>query len=358
MTVKILLIFGVALMVALGATPVARRIAARIGWIDQPSARKIHLNPVPLLGGAAIYLACAIGLLFSDDQGFLQQAIGIIAGSTVLVAVGIWDDKRALPPYLKLVGELAAASFLLITDVRVHLGGLFVQDARLAWLIDAAITVIWVVYITNAVNYLDNMDGLSSGVTAIAALFFLVIALREGQYLVATMAAAVLGATIGFLRYNFTHASIFMGDAGTLFLGFSLAAIGIKLHFDNTNIVTWMVPIFVLGLPLFDITLVTLSRPLRGVSPFQAGKDHFSHRLVALGWTKREAVLALYVVCFVLGVLAILLTESSIALGYMIGGLVLLAAIVVFVLLERVPYTGSRVQKTEQPALLAKDQGR
>ena len=180
--------------------------------------------------------------------------------------------------------------------------------------------------ITNALNLLDNMDGLSSGVAAVAAAFFFLLAITNGQFLVASLSAALLGAALGFLRYNLiltgasSKATIFIGDTGALFLGFVLAALGIKLRFENTDLVTWMIPVLVLGLPVFDTTLVTLSRLRRGVAPYTGGKDHFSHRLVALGLTRREAVLVLYLIAVAFGMCALFLLSASIEEAYFTAG--------------------------------------
>jgi UDP-GlcNAc:undecaprenyl-phosphate GlcNAc-1-phosphate transferase len=180
----------------------------------------------------------------------------------------------------------------------------------------------WVVGLTNSLNLLDNMDGLSSGVAAVCAAFFVVMAALSRQTYVGALSAALLGASIGFLAYNFNPASIFMGDAGSMFLGFMLAAIGIKLRFpDNVPFVTWMVPIIVMGMPIFDTTLVFISRLRRGKNPLTTpGKDHVSHRLVKRGFTTREAVMTHYLISGAYGMVAILVTQASIIEGYLLGG--------------------------------------
>jgi UDP-GlcNAc:undecaprenyl-phosphate GlcNAc-1-phosphate transferase len=201
-------------------------------------------------------------------------------------------------------------------------------------------TVAWVVTITNALNVMDNMDGLAGGTAAVASVFFFLIATLTNQYLVAPMAAVMVGACVGFLYYNFKPGAIFMGDSGSLFLGFMLAAVGIKLRFpDNYDIVTWMVPVLVLGVPLFDTTLVTLSRIRRGIPISRGGKDHFSHRLVALGLTKREAVLVLYLIQGALGVAALVVMQAEVYEGYIVGGVVLLAAVFAAYKLEQLDLT-------------------
>ncbi|MFH1086466.1 MAG: MraY family glycosyltransferase, partial [Chloroflexota bacterium] len=206
-------------------------------------------------------------------------------------------------------------------------------------ILNILVTIIWVVGITSALNLLDNMDGLSAGVATVASAFFLLLAAMSGQYLVGALAAALLGACIGFLVYNVNPASIFMGDAGSLMIGFLLAAVGIKLRFpDNVRFVTWMIPVLVLGLPIFDTTLVFLSRLRRGLNPLTTpGKDHVSHRLVSLGHSQREAVLILYLAAGALGVLAMYLTQASIPEGYLVGGAVFLAGLVLLWRLERMP---------------------
>jgi UDP-GlcNAc:undecaprenyl-phosphate GlcNAc-1-phosphate transferase len=202
------------------------------------------------------------------------------------------------------------------------------------------VTVFWVGYITNAINFLDNMDGLAGGISAIAAVFFALMCAFSRQYLVGALSIAVLGACLGFLFYNFNPANIFMGDSGALFLGFTLAATGIKLRFpENVTFVTWMVPVLVLGLPVFDTMLVIISRIRRRLNPATTpGKDHISHRLVAAGMTKREAVLTLYVVSFILGLLATFVTQASVLEGYIVGVLVVLAGVYALWRVERPPF--------------------
>jgi UDP-GlcNAc:undecaprenyl-phosphate GlcNAc-1-phosphate transferase len=212
--------------------------------------------------------------------------------------------------------------------------------------VNVAITLGWVVVITNALNLLDNMDGLSGGVGGVAAIFFLLLAAMNGQYLVGALSAALVGACFGFLIYNFNPASIFMGDAGALFLGFMLAAVGIKLRFpEGVEIVTWMVPVLILGLPLFDTALVIVSRLRRRLNPLTTpGKDHLSHRLVALGYTRREAVLICYLICAGLGVISLFITQANIVEGYIVGGIMALVALWGLWRMEQVEFPGKEVR--------------
>jgi UDP-GlcNAc:undecaprenyl-phosphate GlcNAc-1-phosphate transferase len=326
-----LLILGSALFLAAAVTPLVRRLAYRLGMIDQPAARKQHTTPTPLLGGAAIYLAFIISLIVLGDRFYVSQVAGIFLGATLVSFLGFWDDRLALGPWIKLAGQFLAAMILVMTDVRV-------TATPWEWL-NIAITVVWVVGITNAVNFLDNMDGLSAGIAGIAAGFFLLFASISKQYLVGVLAAALLGACIGFLFYNFNPARIFMGDTGSLFLGFMLAAVGIKLRFPaNSVFVTWMVPVLVLAVPIFDTTLVTISRLRRGVNPLTTpGKDHLNFRLARLTGNPREAVLLCYLIAGICGMTATFVTQASIAEGYAVAVLVLVFGIYAIWRLEKVP---------------------
>jgi UDP-GlcNAc:undecaprenyl-phosphate GlcNAc-1-phosphate transferase len=334
-----ILVFAGALVLAIGVTPVARWLAPRVGVMDQPSARKVHLRPVPRMGGVAIFLAVTIAVLALGERRNFDQFGSILVGATGVSFMGLVDDRWGLRPLVKMLGQVLAALLLYANDIYV---GTFHDP-----ILNLVVTVFWVGYITNAINFLDNMDGLAGGIAAISSLFFALMCSFSGQYLVGALSIAVLGACLGFLFYNLNPAKVFMGDSGALFLGFTLAAIGIKLRFpDNVEFVTWMVPVLVMGLPIFDTTLVIISRLRRRLNPATTpGKDHVSHRLVAAGMTNREAVLTLYVVSFLLGLLAIFVTEASVFEGYIVGGLVVLAGIYWLWRMERPPFFNSQSPK-------------
>ncbi|MCB0123094.1 MAG: undecaprenyl/decaprenyl-phosphate alpha-N-acetylglucosaminyl 1-phosphate transferase [Caldilineaceae bacterium] len=300
-----LLMAASALVLALSGTPVMRLVALRFGVIDQPAARKIHANPVPLLGGAAIYIAFIVVLLLFGDRRYIHEVIGIFIGASLMSLMGVLDDRWGLGSYIKLGGQLLAAGILIYSGVQVRVWG--------GWL-DIAVTIIWVVGITNAMNLLDNMDGLSGGIALIAAVFFTLLSALSDQYLVGTLAAALAGGCAGFLVYNWNPAQIFMGDTGSLFLGFLLAAVGIKLRFpSNSDTITWMIPVLVMGVPVFDTTLVFLSRLRRGKNPLTTpGRDHISHRLALLTGSRREAVLLCYLLAGALGLGAIFITQANV----------------------------------------------
>lgn len=315
-----LLMAASALMLAIGSTPVMRLVALRFGVIDRPAARKIHANPVPLLGGAAIYIAFIIVLLLLGDRRYVSEVVGIFIGATLVSLMGVVDDRWGLGSYIKLVGQLVAACILIYSGVQVSIWG----DWR-----DIVVTIGWVVGITNAMNLLDNMDGLSGGIAMIAAAFFTLLATLSDQYLVGTLAAALAGACAGFLIYNWNPAHIFMGDTGSLFLGFLLAAVGIKLRFpSNSDTITWMIPVLVMGVPIFDTTLVFISRLRRGKNPLTTpGKDHISHRLAHLTGSRREAVLLCYLIAGTVGLTSIFITQANLFEATVVGGALLLVTL-------------------------------
>lgn len=315
--IHIFLILITALVSSMVITPLARRAAFRTGVVSVPRIRDIHTIPVPLLGGAAIYAAFVVAFLFLNNQApYIREGVGILLGGTLISLIGLIDDRWGMSALVKLAGQGLAGGILLA-------GGIQVALFPIPWL-NWAITLVWVVGITNALNFLDNMDGLSGGIATIAAAFFVLLATMNEppQVLVGAMAAALMGACGGFLRYNLSPSRIFMGDAGSLFLGFVLASLAIKLRFlSNVPLVTWMVPVCVLGIPIFDTSLVFVSRLRRGVNPFTtAGKDHLSHRLVALGMTKLEAVLTCYLLAGICGVVGTYLTRARLEEAYVVVG--------------------------------------
>lgn len=311
------IIFLTALTIAAISTPIIRRLAVRSGFVDMPAGRKLHQAPTPLLGGLAIAASALIAFILLVTilpiSLLAPSVLATILASAIIVTVGLVDDRRHLPAWAKISGQLIAAIILILAGVQVRLG---IPE----WL-NVALTIAWLVGITNAMNFMDNMDGLSAGVSGVASAFILLLAAQHDQYLVAALSAGILGACLGFLRYNFKPARIFMGDAGSMFLGFLLAVLCIQLRFpDNVNFVTWMVPVFIMGLPIYDTTLVIISRSRRGVNPLTtAGKDHLSHRLVNRGFSQREAVLILYLIGGAFGMVGLFITSADVLEGYVLG---------------------------------------
>jgi UDP-GlcNAc:undecaprenyl-phosphate GlcNAc-1-phosphate transferase len=335
-----LLAFTVALVASLALTVPVRQLALRVGMVDLPGPRKVHLAPMPLLGGLAIYSAVLLAGLVSFDGTARSQMAGILAGATLVCAVGILDDRGLLHHQIKLfVGMPLAAVFLLVSGVRAQFFETILPGAT-AYAADVALTMFWVVGITASFSIFDHMDGLCAGVAAIAALFFAIYAHSIGQVLVSTLAAAVLGAALGFLRWNFTPAKIFMGDGGAMLLGFLMATLGVKLRLvELHHRVSWLIPILIVGVPIFDTTLVTISRARRGLLPFASpGKDHAAHRLSNLGLGHRGAVLVLYALGILMGSIALLLGWLPIAASSVLALAALLAALVAILWLERAPF--------------------
>lgn len=335
-----LLAFFIALFASLMLTVPVRALALRVGMVDLPGPRKVHLQPIPLLGGLAMYGGVMLAILFAFDGAARAQSAGIVTGATLVAAVGFLDDRGWLHHQIKLfVAMPLAAVILLLSGIHAQVFEVFVPG-RLGNVLDAALTVFWVVGITASFSIFDHMDGLCAGVAAMASIFFAMLAYLNQQTLVTTLAAAVLGAATGFLRWNFKPAKIFMGDGGAMFLGFLMATLGLKLRLEQANhLAGWLAPLLILGVTIFDTTLVTVSRSRRGLLPFTTpGKDHTAHRLVNLGLGQRGAVLALYSLGALSGGAAVLVTYLSPvgALAAAIIAAVLLALGVA--LLERAPY--------------------
>lgn len=333
--------------VSLASTFAARAAARRLDWLDQPSQRKVHTDPIPLLGGIAMYLAFVIAVPVARSRTVMEEGVVVLAGATLLLLVGIVDDRRGLAPLPKLLAQVAAALILVV-------GGVGVAIFPYQWL-NIAATILWIVGICNAMNLLDNMDGLSGGVAAIACAAFTILAIMHGQIWVSIIAAVLLGAILGFLRYNWNPATIFMGDAGSLLLGFLLAVLAMKLRFPDVDPQrTWFVPILILGVPIFDTTLVTISRLRRGISISSGGRDHVSHRLIILGLSVKQAVGTIYlaaIVCGAIAVAAVMLPDVR-AVQALVA-VFALAALLALILLERVDLsnTGQTAKTPEQRTL-------
>lgn len=330
----ILFTFIIAFSIPFFGTSAVRDFAIRIGFVDIPNARKMHIEPMPLMGGVAILGGALVAFLLIfvvfEIYALTRPIIGIVLGMAITCLVGLVDDRMGgITPIAKLFGQAVAVAVLIWFGVMVSLPVPF-------WL-NIVFTFLWVLVVSNTTNFLDNMDGACAGIVGVQAAFITLLGALNEQFLVASLAAGVFGACLGFLRLNFSPAKIFMGDAGSLFLGFVIAVLAIEINFpQNSNFVTWMVPLFILGVTLFDFGLVTLSRLRRGVNPLTtAGKDHTSHRLLELGLTRREATLTLYLFSGALGMIAVFITQASILEGYVIGGFVALVCIIAISALER-----------------------
>ncbi len=330
-----LIAFSIAGMASYIVTPLTSRVALRFGILDHPNtSAKAHPSAVPYLGGIAIFVGLIAGasllLFLGDYSATLPRTLGMgIAIAIALGIIGVVDDIRSLPRSLRLIAQVLAG-------IGAWSLGFRVEALGTDWA-NIAVTVIWIVGITNAFNLLDNMDGLSAGLAGIGALSFAVIGGVQGLYVVTVVAAALAGAAGGFLAHNRHPAKIFMGDAGSLFLGFLLAILGIELRFENLQTVTFLVPVVVLGIPIFDTTLVVISRLLHSRSVFEGGRDHISHRLVRIGLPVRAAVGLMYLSQLGLGWLGLTISLADAQIAWMLLAFVIALGILLGGLLLRVP---------------------
>jgi UDP-GlcNAc:undecaprenyl-phosphate GlcNAc-1-phosphate transferase len=295
--------FLVAFLLAVLLTPVVSQAAWRAGIVDTPTEeRRLHARPTPLLGGLAIFAAIAIpAAALGNDHGFW----GIIAGAALMAMLGALDDIHPLHPAVKLGGMMAIASipaFLGITIDHVTLPVLGVFD--LGWW-QYPVTIVWIVAIANIVNFIDGMDGLAAGFCGIAALTFAVLAASLGREDAAAICAIVAGATLGFLRYNFHPATIFMGDAGALMLGYLLAAMAIQGVLKTAAAVSLVLPLVILALPILDTSFVIAKRLKYGRPIYEADRSHFHHRFANIGFSQRRAALYVYAWCVSLSAFAL-----------------------------------------------------
>lgn len=301
--------FAISVIVSYLLTPAVGLFASKVGMVDKPSSTKAHARPTPLLGGIAIFTSYLLAVTFT--AGADMYSVSILIGGMILLIVGIVDDKMGMMPNIKLLGQFLAALIVVKMGIRVE----FIENYYLSF----AFSCLWIVGVTNAINLLDNLNGLSAGITAISAFFFGLLAWERGDLLVAILALGLCGSSVGFLKHNFPKAHIFMGDAGSLFIGFLLSTIAILGSWVSpTQITSLSIPILLLGYPIFDTTLVVISRIKDGRSIFQGGKDHSSHRLALLGLKKKRAVLVIFFINICLGLSGYILSKLKTPLAAII----------------------------------------
>lgn len=325
--------FIVAFAISILITPAVIAFAGKTGALDQPDARKVHQQPVPRIGGLGIYLSFMVGIMaavvqIKPNAEMLHEIIGLVIGGTLIAALGLIDDYKNLPAKVKLAGQIVAAAVLVIGfDVRID----FISDPfgdylYLEWFAVPA-TIFWIVGITNTVNLIDGLDGLAAGVSTIASVTIFLVAMEKSFFLVAVLTATLAGAACGFLRYNFNPARIFMGDTGSMFLGFMLSGISVVGAVKSAATIALIVPILALGIPILDTTFAIIRRYRGGVPIFKPDKGHLHHRLLAMGFTQRQAVLLMYVISALLGLSAVALTEVSPMMSVAIVGTVIFAVL-------------------------------
>jgi len=326
--VQLALLLVLAAVLSLFVTPLVIKMARRLGAVDEPDQRKIHQRPMPRLGGLAVYLVFTAAVLLT--QPLTTPLLGLLAGATIIVLLGVWDDVRGASPRLKLAVQLLAALALIPFGFHVEfltnpLGGII----YLGWW-GIPLTVFWVVAVTNALNLIDGLDGLAAGTALIASFTLAVVAFTVGNMAVVAVTLILAGAILGFLRYNFHPARVFLGDTGSMFLGFTLAALAIMGLTKGPTALSVIIPIVILGIPLTDTAFAVLRRYRNGRPIFYPDKGHLHHRLLGAGLTHRGAVLTMYGVNVVLGASAVLLTilstEQAVLLLFIVAVLLLTAA--------------------------------
>ena len=312
LTLTSLFAFILALAISFACTPAVRMLAIKIKAVDVPKDnRRMHKVPIPRMGGLAIFAGFLVSVLFFVPLG--TEFRSILIGALILVVLGIIDDIVALKPKTKFAGQIIAALIPALSGVSIHgIVNPFVpgQYSTLG-IFSIPLTVIWIVGITNAVNFIDGLDGLACGVSAIATVTMFIIAVLFGEIYIALMMAALAGACLGFLPYNMNPAKIFMGDTGSMFLGYILATVSIQGLFKFYAVISFAVPFILLGLPIFDTGFAIVRRLLKGQSPLQADRGHVHHRLIDLGFDQKQSVAILYTFSALMGLTAVILARTN-----------------------------------------------
>lgn len=297
----------IALMTALLATPLAIRVAKKLNVVDLPGERKVHQTAIPRMGGVAIYGAFVLGALSLGI--YTRQVASLLIGGSMVMLLGWIDDVRGISPKIKLLGQVLASLVLIKGGFYVEFitnpfegGGLIPLG-----IFTIPITILWLTGISNAVNLIDGLDGLSAGVSAIAALTMTIVCFVQGQADTAALAAVLAAAAFGFLRYNFHPARTFMGDCGSLFLGFVLGALAIMGLSKGATVISIFIPLIIMGIPIFDTAFAIIRRVFLHKPIFEADKGHLHHSLLSLGLSHRQTVLTIYAVSAVMGLAAVLL---------------------------------------------------
>ncbi len=300
------------------ATPFVKKIAAWAGAMDRPNARKVHKVPTPLWGGLGVFVSLVAAVLltlklFPAEASALTERhwsglTGMLLGSLMIVLTGLWDDRFNMPAKVKLICQIATASVMCYFGIRIEFVSGFSSDY---WFLsdwqEWVFTIFWIVGITNAINLLDGLDGLVAGVAFGSSLVFGVVSAIHGQWLVMLVMAAIAGCTLGFLRYNFNPATIFMGDTGSLLLGLNFAGWSILGTLKTTLSLTFAIPILVMAVPIFDTAFAIIRRGLARRPIFSPDKEHLHHRLLGMGMTQRQAVVLIYGINMMFGLAGIAL---------------------------------------------------
>ena len=310
-----LVVFSVAFLVSSISTPLLRRVALRTNILSRPGKRRIHKRPIPYLGGIAIYISFVISILLilyvrpSFRQDVFHKLEGLLVGGTLVAILGLWDDIKNIRPSIKLFTQFIVALLLFRYGLKIELlTNPFLGDQfRLPILFSIALSTLWIIGIMNAVNLIDGLDGLAAGIVAIVSGSLVLVAIYLNYSLDALLHLALIGSVLGFLRYNFHPAKIFMGDSGSLFIGYVLACVTLfESHYKASTAVALLVPLTALAIPLSDTIMAVFRRLLLKGSIFKADKNHLHHRLLNIGLNQRQIVLFLYLVTLYLGIFSFL----------------------------------------------------
>lgn len=315
---SIIFIFFLALLAAFFLTPFVGKVARRFNIVDQPSTRKVHTVPIPRIGGVALFAAFFFSLvLFTFNKVMLRDLIEqehrvavFIAGAVLIFGLGLWDDLRRLPTSVKFSGQILVSTLLYYGGFQIHAVSLpFVSAAQLG-IFSLPVTIFWFVLVINAINLIDGLDGLAAGISLFVSITMLVTCLANKRLLEALCFASLSGTLLGFLRYNFSPASIFMGDSGSYFIGYVLASLSLLGSIKGQFATAMLIPVIALGIPLIDTLWAPVRRFVLGRGMFQPDTGHLHHQLLRLGYTQRRAVLILYAFTIVLGFVSIILVHA------------------------------------------------
>jgi len=315
-----------AFVIAYCSMPLVIKLAHRLGAIDQPDNRKVHSVAMPRLGGLAIFMAFIIVMLFIVKVS--GPFLGIIYGGCIIFLVGMLDDIYQLSPWVKLVGQIIATSVAVYFGVVIHFVNNPFDGALYLGYLSMPLTFLWIVGISNAINLIDGLDGLAAGVSGIAGITMGVVALLQGQTLVAWLAFILVAAILGFLPYNFYPARTFMGDGGSNFLGFTLACLAVTGLAKSTAIISLLIPIVILGIPIFDTSFAIIRRIHNKAPIFMPDKDHLHHRLLAIGFTHRVSVLIIYGISGFFGLAAVILCTINNPKATLVLAIILLVVVI------------------------------
>ncbi|MBM7571339.1 glycosyltransferase family 4 protein [Aquibacillus albus] len=300
----------VCFMASILLTPYVKKLAIRIGAVDQPNERKVHIRVMPRLGGLAIIASFLIGFILFTP-GSVVEFWPILLGALIITIVGVLDDLTELSAKVKLGGQLLAAIITVMGGVQIEFITLPFGERIEFGYFAIPITILWIVGITNAINLIDGLDGLAAGVSAIALLTISGMAISMGSIPVAFMGLILLGSTVGFLVYNFHPAKIFMGDTGALFLGFMISSLSVMGLFKNVTLFSLIVPIIILGVPILDTVFAIVRRIIQRKPLSSPDKLHLHHCLIRLGYSHRQTVIAIYALSALFSLAAIIFTRST-----------------------------------------------